>query len=244
MKKILRFLTILFSTCMGIGFIVSKIESLLGKTGWVDEHKPYGPYEKHFKRPLDFGLSLFTLLLFWPILVIIAIAVRINMGSPIIFTQERPGLGGNIFKIYKFRTMTDEKDSSGNLLSDEERLTKFGKLLRSTSGDEFPELFNILNGDMSIIGPRPLLIEYLTRYNENQKHRHDVRPGLTGYAQANGRNSISWEEKFENDVWYVYHISFFNDLKIIFKTVSIVFNRKGINSKTSATMEKFIGTNI
>ena len=175
-------------------------------------------------------------------LLIVAILVRTKLGSPIIFKQERPGKNEKIFTLYKFRTMTDEKDDQGNLLPDEVRLTKFGKLLRSTSLDELPELFNILKGDMAIVGPRPLLVRYLPLYNEHQKHRHDVRPGFTGYAQVNGRNSISWEEKFDLDVYYTNHVSFLLDLKIIFKTVKVVVFREGISSETSVTMEEFRGT--
>lgn len=238
MKKIEGFLVRLLSSCVVLGFIVSKFEK---KKGWVEGHTPYGPYEKYFKRPLDFGLALFALILLWPLLLIIGIAVRINMGSPVIFTQERPGLGGEIFKIKKFRTMTDERDEEGNLLPDEKRLTKFGKLLRSTSCDELPELLNIVNGDLSIIGPRPLLVRYLDRYSEKQKHRHDVRPGLTGYAQAHGRNALTWEEKFDMDVWYVNNLSLKTDIKVLFDTIKTVIKRDGISSKDEATMFEFKG---
>ena len=199
-------------------------------------------YRVFFKRFLDFILSLLAIIILLPVLLIVAVLVRIKLGSPVIFIQERPGKNEEIFKLYKFRTMTDEKDKNGNLLPDEIRLTKFGKLLRSTSLDELPELFNILKGDMSIIGPRPLLIKYLTLYNEQQKHRHDVRPGFTGWAQCNGRNAISWEEKFDLDVYYVNHVSFLLDVKIIFKTVKTVLYREGISSETSATMEEFRGS--
>lgn len=168
--------------------------------------------------------------------------VRIKLGSPVFFTQKRPGKDEKIFKMYKFRTMTNEVDENGNLLPDDKRLTKFGKLLRSTSLDELPELFNILKGDMSIVGPRPLLVRYLPLYNEYQKHRHDARPGFTGWAQCNGRNSISWEEKFDLDVYYVNHITFLLDVKIIFKTVKTVLCREGISSEASATMEEFRGS--
>lgn len=238
MKKTLITLAVLFVVCFGLGFIVSKLEK---KKGWVEGHKPYGIYERHVKRPLDFAVAVFTLLLFWPIFLAIAIAVRINMGSPIVFSQKRPGLGGKIFTIKKFRTMTDARDSEGNLLPDEKRLTRFGKLLRSSSGDEGLELVSIARGDLSFVGPRPLLVEYLPRYSEEQMHRHDVRPGLTGYAQVSGRNSISWEEKFKGDLWYVDHISFLTDLKIFLKTFSVVFKRTGINSDTNVTMEPFAG---
>ena len=199
-------------------------------------------YARYIKRWLDFILSLFAIIILSPILLIVALLVRIKLGSPVIFKQERPGLHEKIFTLYKFRTMTDKKDKDGNLLPDDQRLTKFGKLLRSTSLDELPELFNILKGDMSIVGPRPLLVKYLPLYNEHQKHRHDVRPGFTGWAQCNGRNAISWEEKFDLDVYYVKHVSFRLDLSIIFKTIKIVFLREGISSDTSATMEVFKGS--
>lgn len=166
-------------------------------------------YRLFIKRFLDFILSLLALIVLSPLLLIIAILVRIKLGSPVIFKQERPGLNERIFTLYKFRTMTDKRDSDGNLLPDEIRLTKFGKLLRSTSLDELPELVNMIKGDMSIVGPRPLLVRYLPLYNDKQKHRHDVRPGFTGYAQVNGRNAISWEEKFDLDIYYVNHVSFY-----------------------------------
>ncbi|WRK52218.1 sugar transferase [Coprobacillaceae bacterium CR2/5/TPMF4] len=165
-------------------------------------------YRKYIKRILDFILSLIALVILSPIILVIAILVRIKLGSPVIFKQKRPGLNEKIFTLYKFRTMTDAKDENGNLLPDNIRLTKFGKILRSTSLDELPELFNILKGDMSIVGPRPLLVKYLPLYNKSQKHRHDVRPGFTGWAQCNGRNALSWEEKFDLDIYYVNHVSF------------------------------------
>lgn len=199
-------------------------------------------YEKYIKRLLDIVLSGGALLVLWPVLLITAILVRTKLGSPVIFCQERPGKNEKIFKLYKFRSMTDQRDENGNLLSDEVRLTKFGKLLRSTSLDELPELWNILKGDMSIVGPRPLLVKYLPLYNEEQKHRHDVRPGLTGWAQANGRNALSWEEKFKLDVWYVEHISFATDVKTIWLTVKNVLRREGISSENAVTMEEFKGT--
>lgn len=207
------------------------------------KHTPYGLYERFFKRALDIFCSLMALLVFWWLYVIVAILVRVKLGSPVLFTQERPGKDEKIFKLYKFRTMTDARDESGNLLPDDVRLTKFGKLLRSTSLDELPEVFNILKGDMSIIGPRPLLVKYLPLYNEEQKRRHEVRPGLSGYAQVNGRNSVSWEEKFRMDVEYVDHVTFVGDVKIILGTVLKAFvKREGINSETAATMEEFKGT--
>ena len=198
-------------------------------------------YKRFVNRCLDFLLSLAALIILSPVLLLVAILVRCKLGSPILFKQERPGLHEKIFCMYKFRTMTDAKDADGNLLPDEVRLTKFGKLLRSTSLDELPELFNILKGDMAIVGPRPLLVQYLPRYNERQRRRHDVRPGFTGLAQVNGRNSISWQEKFEWDVRYVENVSFLMDLRIIAKTVKVVLKRDGISSETSATMEEFRG---
>lgn len=206
------------------------------------KHTPYGLYERFFKRALDIFCSLMALLVFWWLYVIVAILVRVKLGSPVLFTQERPGKDEKIFKLYKFRTMTDARDENGNLLPDDVRLTRFGKLLRSTSLDELPEVFNILKGDMSIIGPRPLLVKYLPLYNEEQKRRHEVRPGLSGYAQVNGRNSVSWEEKFRMDVEYVDHVTFVGDVKIILGTVLKAFvKREGINSETAATMEEFKG---
>ena len=196
-------------------------------------------YSKYVKRILDFILSLLAIIILSPVLLIVAVLVRTKLGSPVIFKQKRPGLHEKIFTLYKFRTMTDEKDEDGNLLPDEIRLTKFGKLLRSTSLDELPELFNILKGDMAIVGPRPLLVKYLPLYNEHQKHRHDVRPGFTGYAQVNGRNSITWEEKFNLDIEYTHKISFLIDIEIILKTIKVVLFRQGISSETSVTMEEF-----
>lgn len=201
-------------------------------------------YKKYLKRVMDFVLSLMAIIALSPVLVVVAILVRTKLGSPVLFKQERPGKDEKIFKLYKFRTMTDEKDENGKLLPDEVRLTKFGKMLRSTSLDELPELFNILKGDMSIIGPRPLLVKYLPRYNAEQKRRHEVRPGLSGLAQVNGRNAISWEDKFKYDVEYVDHVTFLGDWKIIFQTVLNVLKRDGISSETSATMEEFMGSEM
>ena len=198
-------------------------------------------YAKYFKRVLDFLLSLIALIVLLPVLIIVAILVRVKLGSPVIFKQQRPGKNEKIFTLYKFRSMIDKRDDNGNLLPDSERLTKFGKILRSTSLDELPELFNILKGDMSIVGPRPLLVEYLKLYNEEQKHRHDVRPGLTGLAQVSGRNSISWNKKFKEDIFYINNITFIMDIKIIFKTITKVFKREGISQINNATMEKFKG---
>lgn len=200
-----------------------------------------GIYRNYIKRPMDFLLSLLAIIVLSPLFLIIAILVKINLGSPVLFKQQRPGLNEKIFTMYKFRTMTDERDENGNLLPDEVRLTKFGQFLRSTSLDELPELFNILKGDMSIIGPRPLLVDYLPLYNEHQRRRHKVRPGLSGLAQVNGRNAISWEEKFDLDVQYVDNVTFLGDWKIIFQTIKKVIVREGISSETAATMEPFRG---
>ena len=205
------------------------------------EHKQ-GFYEKYIKRPQDFCCALAAIIVLSPVMAVTALLVRLKLGSPVLFKQERPGLNGKVLTLYKFRTMTDEKDSEGNLLPDEIRLTSFGKMLRSTSLDELPELFNILNGDMSVVGPRPLLVKYLPLYNEHQARRHEVRPGFTGYAQVHGRNAISWEEKFDLDVEYVDHVSFIGDWKIIFQTVKTVLKREGISSETAATMEEFKGS--
>lgn len=201
-----------------------------------------GFYEKFIKRPQDILLSLMAMIVLSPVLLITAVLVRTKLGGPVIFKQKRPGLDEKVFTLYKFRTMTDAKDSDGNLLPDEVRLTKFGKLLRSTSLDELPELWNIFCGDIAVVGPRPLLVEYLSRYNEEQRRRHEVRPGLSGLAQVNGRNAISWEAKFKYDVQYVDHVTFLGDWKIIFQTVLNVIKRDGINSETAATMEVFMGT--
>ena len=206
------------------------------------KHKPYGPYEKFIKRPQDFLCALLATIVLSPVMLITAIIVAVKLGRPVFFKQERPGRNARIFKIYKFRTMTDERDEEGNLLPDDVRLTSFGKKLRSTSLDELPELLNILKGDMSVVGPRPLMPKYLPRYNERQSRRHEVRPGFTGLAQIHGRNSISWEEKFDWDIKYVDHITFLGDWKIIFETVKTVLKREGITSDTSVTMEEFMGS--
>ena len=198
-------------------------------------------YKSFFKRFWDIVLSGLAIIVLSPFLVILIIVGAIAMKGNPFFFQERPGKKEKIFKLIKFRSMNNKKDENGNLLPDEQRLGKYGKFLRATSLDELPELFNIFIGNMSIVGPRPLLVQYLPRYNEGQKHRHDVRPGLTGYAQCHGRNSLSWKEKFEMDVWYTRHISLFGDIGILFKTVFSVFKREGISSDTSATMEEFKG---
>lgn len=201
-------------------------------------------YANYVKRILDLMLSLIAVIICSPIFLVLFMLVRIKLGSPVLFTQERPGKDEKIFRLYKFRTMTSQTDAHGELLPDEIRLTSFGKKLRATSLDELPELFNILKGDMSIVGPRPLLVKYLPLYNEEQRHRHDVRPGLTGQAQVHGRNAISWEEKFKHDVAYTRNVTFLNDCRIILATILKVIKRDGINSETSATMEEFRGTEI
>ena len=203
-------------------------------------HKPYGIYEKCFKRPLDCVLASAALVVLSPVMGITAILVRMKLGSPVLFTQDRPGKDEKVFKLYKFRTMSDARDSEGNYLPDDVRLTSFGKKLRSTSLDELPELINIIKGDMAVVGPRPLLVKYLPWYSEEQRHRHDVRPGLTGYAQAHGRNAVNWDDKIAMDVAYTNHITFITDCRIILDTIRAVLKHEGISSATSATMESFI----
>lgn len=203
-----------------------------------------GFYEKYIKRPQDFLCALLAIVVLSPVMLITASLIRVKLGSPVVFKQPRPGRNGKIFQLYKFRTMTNARNEKGELLPDEVRLTKFGRLLRSTSLDELPELVNILKGEMSVVGPRPLLVRYLDRYNPHQARRHEVRPGFTGYAQVHGRNAISWEEKFDLDVEYVDHITFPGDWKIIFQTVRTVIRKEGISSDTSATMEEFMGTDV
>ena len=205
--------------------------------------KSNGLYCKLIKRFMDFLIAALSIIIFSPLLIILAIFVRVKLGGPVIFKQERPGLNGKVFKLYKFRTMTDAKDENGNLLDDEYRLTSFGKKLRSTSLDELPELYNILKGDMSIVGPRPLLVKYLPLYSDEQKRRHDVRPGLTGLAQVSGRNAITWTEKFNKDIEYVDNVSLGLDISIFFKTIYCVLKKEGINSDSAATMEDFTGNN-
>lgn len=204
------------------------------------KHKA-GFYEKYIKRALDIMLSGIAMILLSPVMLITAILVRVNLGSPVVFCQERPGKDEIIFKMHKFRTMTEERNENGELLPDEKRLTEFGKTLRSLSLDELPELWDIFRGKMSIVGPRPLLVKYLPLYSEEQHHRHDIKPGLTGWAQVNGRNLTSWEERFEHDIYYVNHVSFLMDVKIVFATVRCVFAREGINAEGSATMKAFEG---
>ncbi|MBO1299543.1 MULTISPECIES: sugar transferase [Enterococcus] len=203
-----------------------------------------GLYQKWGKRTLDICLSAIALILLSPVLLFVALLVKFKLGSPVIFKQERPGKDEVIFSMYKFRTMTDEKDESGNYLPDDVRLTKFGQLLRATSLDELPELWNILKGDMSFVGPRPLLVEYLPLYNEEQRKRHSVRPGLTGLAQVKGRNAISWDEKFEYDCYYVQNCTFKKDILIFFSTIKKVIRHEGISSNSSVTIEKFEGNDI
>ena len=207
-----------------------------------DVMRKMGFYEKYVKRPQDFCCALVALIVLSPVLAVTAYLVKKKLGSPVIFRQKRPGLNGKIFEMWKFRTMTDARDEEGNLLPDEVRLTAFGKKLRSTSLDELPELFNILKGDMAVVGPRALLVDYLSLYNAEQARRHEVRPGLTGYAQVNGRNSLTWEDKFKKDVFYVDHVSFSLDWQIVLKTVKTVLRHEGISSETSATMEVFTGS--
>lgn len=201
-----------------------------------------GVYEKFIKRGLDLLISGCALLVLWPVLLVLVVLVRSKLGGPAIFCQERPGKSGRVFRLYKLRTMTDERDEDGRLLPDEQRLTPFGRTLRSLSLDELPELWNIFRGDMSLVGPRPLLVKYLPLYNAQQARRHEVMPGLTGWAQVNGRNLVTWEDKFTMDVWYVDHISFALDLKILWLTVKAVLRREGISAEGSATMEDFAGS--
>lgn len=205
----------------------------------MTEHKPYGPYEKYFKRLIDCLCGIAALVVFCWLYVIVAILVRVKLGSPVLFTQERPGKGEKIFKLYKFRTMTDKRDENGNLLPDEVRLTKFGRMLRATSLDELPEVFNIIKGDMSIIGPRPLLVSYLPWYTEEEKHRHDVRPGLSGLAQVNGRNFVDWDHRLAFDVAYVKKITFLGDVRIILQTVGKFLKKEDIAVDTNKVEPNF-----
>lgn len=204
-----------------------------------NQHKPYGPYEKYIKRVLDVFCGLAALLVFWWLYIIVAVLVRIKLGSPVLFKQERPGKNEEIFKLYKFRTMTDTRDENGNLLPDEVRLTKFGRALRATSLDELPEVFNILKGEMSLVGPRPLMIQYLPYYSEEERHRHDVRPGLSGLAQVNGRNFIDWDHRLAFDVQYVKKITFIGDLCIIFQTALKFIKKEDIAVDTNKVEPNF-----
>lgn len=204
-----------------------------------NQHKPYGPYEKYFKRVLDVFCGLAALLVFWWLYIVVAVLVRIKLGSPVLFKQERPGKNEEIFKLYKFRTMTDARDENGNLLPDEVRLTKFGRALRATSLDELPEVFNILKGEMSLVGPRPLTIQYLPYYSEEERHRHDVRPGLSGLAQVNGRNFIGWDHRLAFDVQYVKKITFIGDLRIILQTALKFVKKEDIAVDTNKVEPNF-----
>ena len=208
----------------------------------MQPHRPYGPYERFFKRPVDIFCALAAIVVFCWLYALVALLVRVKLGSPVLFTQDRPGRNEKIFKLYKFRTMTDARDENGQLLPNEQRLTPFGKRLRAWSLDELPEAINILKGDMSVIGPRPLRVKYLPRYNETQRRRHEVRPGLSGYAQVHDRNAVTWEEKFAMDVAYVDHITFLGDAKIVFETVAKAVKREGINAGQELTMPEFMGS--
>ena len=227
MRMIKRIIKAIIAISAFVG-VVAGILDLLG-TDKNSKHKPYGPYERYCKRPLDAFLSTGALIVFSPIFLVLSFIGSIKMKGNPFFTQERPGLHEKIFRLIKFRTMSNEKDRHGNLLPDEVRLNSYGKFLRSTSLDELPELLNIAKGDMSIIGPRPLLVKYLPYYTDTERLRHSVRPGLTGYAQAHGRNEILWEKKFELDVWYVKHITFLTDVKVILDTIKVVFSHDGVS---------------
>lgn len=230
MKKIMKFFAALGAVSLVFGFIVSWVEKRKEKLNCQGKvrHHFYGPYEEHFKRSLDFAMASLALIIFSPILGVIALMVRVELGSPVIFSQERPGRNERIFKLHKFRSMSNTTDENGNLLPDDMRLTKFGRMLRSTSLDELPELFNILKGDMSIVGPRPLAVQYLPYYSENERQRHDVLPGLTGLAQVHGRNATTWEERFCYDQQYVNKVTFAGDIKIILLTIKTVLRHSGI----------------
>lgn len=219
--------------------VANEIDNATSLNGGSSHHE--GFYERHVKRPQDFACALAATVVLSPVMGVTALLVHSKLGSPVIFRQERPGKNGAPFELYKFRTMTDECDESGRLLPDEQRLSSFGKMLRSTSLDELPELINILRGDMSVVGPRPLLMQYLPLYSDRQARRHEVRPGLTGYAQAYGRNSLTWDEKFDKDIWYLDHLSFTLDWQIVIDTIGEVLSRKGISGDDSATSDVFSG---
>lgn len=231
-RKLLKGIGVVMASCLAAGVMISKIEK---KKGWAGEHKPAGFYERELKRPFDFGLSLMAMIFLWPVMLGTGIAVRKKLGTPVIFEQKRPGLNEKIFTIKKFRTMTDQRNENGELLSDEIRLTEFGKWLRSSSLDELPELINILNGDMSIVGPRPQLMRDMVFMSKEHRKRHNVRPGLTGLAQVCGRNGISWTEKLDIDLEYCRKITFWSDLKIVFRTIYKVFAKEGITEEGCAT---------
>lgn len=238
---ILKIVLVIIIIAAAVGLIATVADLLEKRSG---SHKPFGPYERFVKRGLDAFLATGALIVLSPVLLITAIMVRVKLGSPVLFTQERPGRDGKIFKLYKFRTMLPPKDGIIDPAQDAARLTPFGKKLRSTSLDELPELINMIKGDMAVVGPRPLLVQYLTRYNSHQARRHEVRPGFTGLAQVHGRNAISWEEKFDWDVKYVDHITFAGDVRIVLDTVRIVLKREGISGGESATMTEFMGSDI
>jgi undecaprenyl phosphate N,N'-diacetylbacillosamine 1-phosphate transferase len=248
-KVVKNIIKVILLICSVVAVIAEIFDQISQKRDWEDAefenlkpHQMKGLYERFFKRPLDAFLSTGALIVLSPVLLVTGIAVRLKLGSPVIFSQDRPGKNGKIFKLFKFRTMTDEKNENGELKSDEERLTPFGKKLRSTSLDELPELINIVKGDMAVVGPRPLLVQYLSLYNKHQSRRHEVRPGLTGLAQAHGRNGLSWEEKFDYDVEYVDNVTFIEDCKVIADTIKEVINKEGISEDGEATMKLFKGT--
>lgn len=243
MKKVIRAAAAFWAGALGLGFLVSAIERKIkqGRQEKKSIHRPFGAYEKYFKRPLDFALSLTAIILLAPLLLATGIVVRLKLGRPVIFKQLRPGENEQIFEMYKFRSMTEERDKEGKLLPDEIRLTAFGKKLRDTSLDELPELFNILKGDMSIVGPRPQLVRDMVFMTPKQRKRHTVRQGLTGLAQVNGRNGISWEEKLDFDNQYLERITFWGDLQIVLQTIGNVFKREGIHAEGMATAEDFGG---
>lgn len=240
MKKWVKVSLVVFGVVSAVVTVLDRVEENVPKHGYGIHNQ--GIYEKYIKRVQDFWCAAIAAVLLSPVMAVTAVLVRVRLGAPVIFKQKRPGKAGEIFELYKFRTMTDERDVDGKLLPDDARLTGLGRMLRSTSLDELPELINIIKGDMSVVGPRPLLVEYLSRYTPEQSRRHEVRPGLTGLAQISGRNGISWEEKFKADVEYVDHIRFSGDWKIIGKTVGAVLGRSGISSGTAETMEAFMGS--